>query len=363
MNKSTKTIAGASGDALGSSARRSAADQQRGLMKYLVVGGGSMGKRRIRCLLASNVKSEQIRMVDMRADRQAEVREKYNVDSLSDLDAGLEWNPDAVVVSVPGAAHMGVNLAAARRKKHVFCEVPLATSLDGVEELSKLVEQHKLIFAPGCQPPMHPLFKQVKRWMGETEFGRTLCVIAEFGQYLPDWHPYEDYRKFYAADQKMGGGNLDVIAQDLANFYWLLEDRATELFAAGHKVSSLEIMANDVWDISAGTSKGTRMFLHFDLIQRAGRSMLRIISENGTIELNMTEGAARRFLASTKQSETKSLPPGYVYEQCYIDEIGTFIGCIEGKAKWYNPLPTAIDVVKFLIAMQTSAETKTSVRI
>jgi predicted dehydrogenase len=359
MTKSAKLIAGAPGDAL--DAMR--ADQQRSIMKYLVVGGGSMGKRRIRCLLANNVKPEQIRMVDVRADRQAEVKEKHNVDSLSDLGAGLEWNPDAVVVSVPGAAHMEVNLAAARRKKHVFCEVPLATSLEGVEELSKLVEQHKLTFASGCQPPMHPLFKQVKQWMGEPEFGPTLCVIAEFGQYLPDWHPYEDYRKFYAADQKMGGGNLDVIAQELAMFYWLLQDRATELFAAGHKVSSLEIKANDVWDISAGTSKGTRMFLHCDLIQRVGRNTLRFISENGTIELSMVEGTVRRFLASTKQWETKSLPQGYVYEQCYIDEIGTFIGCIENKAKWYNPLPVAIDVVKFLLAMQQSAETKTLVKI
>jgi hypothetical protein len=166
MTKSAKLIAGAPGDAL--DAMR--ADQQRSIMKYLVVGGGSMGKRRIRCLLANNVKPEQIRMVDVRADRQAEVKEKHNVDSLSDLGAGLEWNPDAVVVSAPGAAHMEVNLAAARRKKHVFCEVPLATSLEGVEELSKLVEQHKLTFASGCQPPMHPLFKQVKQWMSDERF-------------------------------------------------------------------------------------------------------------------------------------------------------------------------------------------------
>lgn len=332
-------------------------------MKFLVVGGGSMGKRRIRCLLANNIKPDQIRMVDVRADRQAEVKEKHNVDSMSNLSAGLEWNPDAVVISVPGAAHMEVALAATRRKKHVFCEVPLSTSLEGADELTKLVEQHKLTFAPGCQPPMHPLFKQVKQWVQEPSFGKMLCMLAEFGQYLPDWHPYEDYRKFYAADQKMGGGNLDVIAQELAMFYWLLDDRATELFASGHKVSNLEINANDVWDISAGLRKGGRLQMHCDLLQRAGRNVLRFVGETGTVELNMGESLVKRFLVSSKQWETRSLPVGYVYEQCYIDEIATFLAAIDGKAQWYNPLPAAVDVVKFLLAMQKSAQSKSVVTI
>src|SRR5688572_21764312 len=104
-------------------------------MKFLVVGGGSMGKRRIRCLLANGVKPEDIRMVDVRADRQAEVKEKHNVDSVNDVNAGLDWNPTGVIVSVPGAAHMEVCLAAVNRGKHVFCEVPLSVNLDGTEEL------------------------------------------------------------------------------------------------------------------------------------------------------------------------------------------------------------------------------------
>lgn len=332
-------------------------------MKFLVVGGGSMGKRRIRCLLANQVQPQQIRMVDVRPDRQEEVKSKHDVDSLSDLASGLKWDPDAVIISVPGAAHMAVALEAARARKHIFCEVPLSLNLDGVAELTELAEKHKLVIAPGCQPPMHPMFKQVKQWIEEPGFGKPLCVIAEFGQYLPDWHPYEDYRKFYAADQKMGGGNLDVIAQELAMLYWMLGDHATELHAAGAKVSTLEISANDCWDIAAGLSKGTRLLMHCDLIQRIGRNILRFISETGTIELSMVEGTVRRFLASTRQWELRTLPQGYVYEQCYIDEIGQFLQCIEGKARWYNPLPAAVEVVKFLMAMQQSVQSKSTVQI
>lgn len=332
-------------------------------MKFLVVGGGSMGKRRIRCLLANQVQPQQIRMVDVRADRQAEVKSKHDVDSVSDLSAGLSWDPDAVIISVPGAAHMQVALTAARAKKHFFCEVPLSLNLDGIDELTALAEKHKLVIAPGCQPPMHPLFQQVKQWISEPGFGKTLSVVTEFGAYLPDWHPYEDYRKFYAADQKMGGGNLDVIAQELAMLYWMLGDHATEVHASGAKVSSLEISANDVWDISAGLSKGTRLFIHCDLLQRVARNILRFISESGTIELNLVEGAVRRFQSSTKQWESLTLPQGYVYEQCYIDEIGLFIKTIQGAGQWHIPVPMAVNVVKFLMAMQTSSQSGASIKL
>jgi hypothetical protein len=103
--------------------------------------------------------------------------------------------------------------------------------------------------------------------------------------------------------------------------------------------------------------------MHCDLIQRTGRNILRFISESGTIELSMVEGTVRRFLASTRQWESRTLPQGYVYEQCYIDEIGLFLKAIEDTDQWHIPLPMAVDVVKFLMAMHQSAQTKSTVKI
>jgi predicted dehydrogenase len=333
-------------------------------MKFLVVGGGSMGKRRIRCLLANKVEPGRIRLVETRDERRREVLDKHGIEGMPDLDEGLKWGPDAVVVSVPGAQHVPVCLAAARAGKHFFVEVPLSINLDGLDDLQSLVERHKIVAAPGTQPPFHPLFKRMKSWMQDPSFGRPLLLSAEMGQYLPDWHPYEDYRSFYAASAKMGGSNLDVIAQEMATIYWLLEDRTRELFCAGHHLSSLEIDGCDYWQIAASTeSKRTAMTLQFDMIRRAGRNCFTVVSEQGTIELDLGAGTVRRFLASNREWETRSTPVGYVYEQCYIDEIGCFLASIRGEAQWHNPLPVAVDVVKFLMAIQRSAREKRTVTI
>ena len=62
-------------------------------MKFLIVGGGSMGKRRVRCLLANRVGPERIRLVDVRANRREECRAKHGVEEeFAGLEAGLEWD-------------------------------------------------------------------------------------------------------------------------------------------------------------------------------------------------------------------------------------------------------------------------------
>lgn len=331
--------------------------------QFLIVGGGSMGKRRTRCLLANQIPPESIRIVDVREDRRAECREKHRVEGFASLDEGLQWNPDVVFASVPGALHLPVCMAAARAGKHIFCEVPLSVNLDGLEELARIVADKKLILAPGCQPPFHPLYRQLKEWIAAPEFGRALMVTEIFGQYLPDWHPYEDYRSFYAASQKLGGCNMDVVAQQATLLNWLLGDGIREVFCRGHKLSTLEIDGPDALQILTSMRGGTVVTQQYDLIQRAGFHSMRIISEQATLEYNPSSGNVRRFLASTKAWETVSKPEGFQYEQCYIDETALFLSCLEGKAQWHIPFDTAVSIVRFLLAIQQSAASGEAVGI
>lgn len=322
-----------------------------------------MGKRRIRCLLANQIKPGNIRLAEPRPDRLDETKTKYGVEGVPSLGAGLEWNPDAVFVSVPGALHVKACLAAARAGKHLFCEVPLAVNLDGLAELATLVAQNHLVLAPGCQPPFHPLYRQLKQWISAPDFGRALMVVEIFGQYLPDWHPYEDYRTFYAASQKLGGCNLDVIAQQATVLCWLLGDRIQEVFCRGHHLSTLEVDGNDCLQILARTAQGTALTQQYDLIQRAGYHSMRFISETTTLEYNPSEGNVRRYRAETKAWETVAKPEGFQYEQCYIDETASFLECLDGRSEWHVPVETAVGIVRFLQSALQSAADATVVRI
>ena len=99
--------------------------------RFLIIGGGSMGKRRIRCLLANDISPSNVRLIDRREDRRAECEERYGVKSFGDIDAGWAWNPDVVIVSTPTRYHLEYCLAAARLKKDFFCEIALSDSSGG----------------------------------------------------------------------------------------------------------------------------------------------------------------------------------------------------------------------------------------
>lgn len=328
-------------------------------MKSLIVGGGSMGKRRVRCLLAHDVPADAIRVVDVREDRRDEVRQRYGVAAAPTLMDGMRWGPDVVLVCVPPSEHLDICLTAARAGKPFFCEVPLALGLEGTDELSRFIRQKGVLAMPGIQVPFHPLIKRIKQWLEDPAFGRLLAINQEWGQYLPDWHPYEDYRGFYAAKQSMGGAAIDILGHEVAMHYWLKEDRIRRLCCAGDHLSSLEIDGNDYWQILAETDGGVRMVLQYDLIQRAVHNTCRWVSEQGVVEIeiggSVSERArARRFLVSTGAWEEVSPPDDYEYEQAYIDEIGRLIDCVRGASTWHVPWETALDVVRFIEASLAS---------
>src|SRR5262245_57681908 len=127
--------------------------------KYVVVGQGSMGKRRVRCLLANGIASERIIVCDQRDDRLAESAEKYGVRGVRSIDVPLE-DPEvkAIIISVPGALHLEYILASLQAGKHWFCEVPLAVKMNRLDEVMEMTS-NGLVGVSGCQLLFHPLAK------------------------------------------------------------------------------------------------------------------------------------------------------------------------------------------------------------
>lgn len=310
-----------------------------------------MGKRRIRCLLANGIASQQIRLFDPRADRRDESKTKYNVDGLADLETAMRWNPAAVCVCIPGERAAEVCAMALESRRHVFCEVPMGTSAADTQRLGQLAEKHGVLACQGAQQPFHPLVIQCRDWLRDSSFGKPLLFNLEWGQYVPGWHPYEDLSAFYSASQLLGVMNLEF-----AQLYFITDDRIAELKALRRQVSALRTPGGDSFKLIGQTRRGMSIAMHFDLIQRPMRNVARFAGEQGTLEIDFSTDTVKRYLVSEKQWQTAGVPQGYSYEQCYIDEIGLFVRCISGQAQWHNPVSQAIDIARVLDAMQKSGE-------
>ena len=187
------------------------------MITALVVGGGSIGKRHLRNLLATG---RTAAVVETREDRRAEIAAKHpGVPLHPSLEAALAAEQYRVgFICLPTAYHMDPALALAGRGLHLFVEKPVSHTLDRIPELLDLVEQKKLIAMTGfCMRFFQPLQK-AKELLTAGRAGRLVTARSFTGVYLPDWHPYEDYRSFYMAKKDQGGG---VLLDECHAFDWM----------------------------------------------------------------------------------------------------------------------------------------------
>lgn len=309
--------------------------------RVLFVGLGGVGQRHlrnVRALLGAEVELDAYRvrrertLLDdqLRVVPDGDVEVSHRVQVFSDLETALERRPEVVFVTNPSSLHLPVALAAARTGAHLFIEKPLSHTLENVECLATLLDRHGKQGFVAYQLRRHPGFLRLRERLDSGAIGAPLSVRAEVGEYLPGFHPYEDYRRMYASRRDLGGGvTLSQIHEiDLLVALFGMPNR---VFALGGKVSSLEI---DVDDLSASLlefprSDGGRLIaeLHQDFFQRPASRFLRIIGESGRMEWSLSQRCFARFDSSGDRVEFEDYA-GLPRNQTFFDELAYFFGCI-----------------------------------
>ena len=321
--------------------------------RLLIVGCGSIGKRHTENLRALGV--NDILAFDLRADRREDVRSRFDVSVVETLDAAWEREPHAVVVAAPTSLHVSLALKSASRHCHVFIEKPLSHDWTSVEPLLETVKQNDLITLVGCNMRFHPGLRQLKSLLADRAIGQVIAARVEVGQYLPDWHPWEDYRRSYSARRELGGGVILDAIHEIDYIRWLLGEVAGATCVAG-KLSQLEIDTEDVAAILLRFESGAVGEVHLDYIQRAYRRTCQIIGEDGTLHWDYTSGEVRWFSAQTKQWKVYADPAGWEANQMYLDEMKHFLRCVAGEEK------PALDVFEAARVLQIALAAKESAR-
>ena len=97
----------------------------------------------------------------------------------------------------------------------------------------------------GCNLRFYPPFKKIKQLIDKKIVGKPISIQVETGSYLPDWHPYENYRKSYAAKKELGGGILLTAIHEIDYLYWIFGE-IKEVSSITGKFSNLKINSDDL---------------------------------------------------------------------------------------------------------------------
>ncbi|MEA4811364.1 MAG: Gfo/Idh/MocA family oxidoreductase [Anaerolineaceae bacterium] len=295
-------------------------------MKTLICGLGSIGRRHLRNL----VQLGQHDILLYRTGKSTLPEEELEAfKTYGDLDEALAQKPEAVVISNPSAFHIPVALAAARAGANLMIEKPISNTLEGLKELDEILHTQNKQALVGFHFRYHPVLQQIKAELESGNLGRTLSAQAHWGEYLPAWHPYEDYRKTYAGRLDLGGGVTLTLSHPIDYLRWMFGE-VEGVSASLAKLSDLEIDVEDNAEITLHFKEGAIAHLHLDYYQQPPIHSLQILCSQGVVQWENSSGAAKIYSCKDGQWRSFMLPYGFERNDLFLAEMKHFMEVCEG---------------------------------
>ena len=299
-------------------------------MNVVVIGLGSMGKRRIRLMKQLNT-VENIYGVDFSEERRIQVSEQFGLETFSSLEDALSTHAvDCVFVCTSPVSHGKIINHCLKNGLNVFTEINLINDYYQ-ENVSLAKENNNVLFLSSTflyREEIKYIFSQVH------DYANALNYSYHVGQYLPDWHPWESYKQFFVGDKRTNGCR-EIMAIELP---WIVQvfGPIKSITSLHDRSSSLEIDYDDNYVIQIEHENGHKGTFHVDVVCPKAVRNLEIYGEHFYISWNGTPEGLQKF----EQGKMKKIDlyteyehlQGYqatIVENAYQEEIATFFSAVE----------------------------------
>lgn len=316
-------------------------------MKVIVVGLGSMGKRRIR-LMKQYDETLEVIGVDSNAERREQVQELFGMQTYASIDeACASQDVDCGFVCTSPLSHAAIIGELVEKNIHVFTEINLVN--DGYEKW--IAEERVKLFLSSTF-----LYRKDVQWMIEKVSGEKVNYIYHTGQYLPDWHPWESYNNFFVGDKRTNGCR-EIFAIELP---WIVScfGPIKNMQVIKDKMTNLNIDYPDNYMLLIEHENGTKGQLSVDIVARKAIRRLEIYNEEmeiywaGTPDSLEVWNIERGELDKINTYDTVVKDKNYcdnIIENAYMDEIDAFLSWVNGDAsKVKHDFKRDYDILKII---------------
>lgn len=294
-----------------------------------------MGKRRIR-LIKQMYKNVDIIGADLNERRRKEVAELFNIRIVNNLELALDKAEYAAafVCSAP-LTHSEIILKCLEKKINVFSEINLTD--DRYEELIQLADKK------GCRLFLSstPMYRNDIEYITskiQTQ-KKSLGYVYHVGQYLPDWHPWENYKDFFVGDKRTNGCR-EIFAIELGWITHAFGD-IISVSTAKSKNSSLNINYHDSYIVTIVHASGHKGVMIVDVVSRMSVRKLEVIGEDLHLLWDGNPDSLRDYDIALKQLipintyvqiDHNERYSSSIIENAYLEEIKDFFAYIAGDS-------------------------------
>lgn len=290
-----------------------------GDIKVVVIGLGSMGRRRIRLLKKYSQLLTMIG-VDVNQTRRNMVEKEFGIETSDSFSSMLATHDiQSAFVCTPPLSHCTLIKQCLEAGLNVFTELNLVA--DGYEENITLSNQKQRVLFISSTFLYREEIKRIECLVEKTDC--LLNYTYHVGQYLPDWHPWECYMDFFVKD-KRSNGCREILALELPWLVAVFGD-IQHVEVVKSKMSKLAIDYNDNYFITLFHKSGHKGSFVVDVVSRKAVRNLEVFGENLYLAWNGTPNGLTVFDYESKKDIHVNL-----YKE--IDQLDEYSCCIVENA-------------------------------
>jgi predicted dehydrogenase len=255
-------------------------------LRVALVGYGSIGRRHAENLLRLGVR--QCIVVRRAQACNPAFRPPAGATIVHSCQQAVAAGVDLAIICNPTSMHAAAASAFASAGVPLLIEKPLCRNLAEALLLARELQEPGQFAGIAYCLRYHPAYQLARQAIAEGSLGRVHCAHAWFESFLPDWHPWEDYRHSYAARSDLGGGVLPTLDHEIDFALWCL-GAARQVQGRAWNTGRLEVDTADSAELEITHSTGTRTRIALSLCSPQRRRGFEFAGQRGTLRFNFQE--------------------------------------------------------------------------
>jgi predicted dehydrogenase len=251
-------------------------------IKILICGLGSIGQRHALNLLKIGYKN----IIFLREKGTNKLNKKLiTFKVFKKISEALKDEPKIALVCNTTDLHLNTARKLANNKIHFFIEKPVGFNKKNLLDLIKVCKKNRIITMVGYMMRFHPAIKIIQNILNKKKNGPFFYFRSEWGEYLPNWHPGENYKKSYASQKKMGGDISLTLSHDLdlAKYFF---GEILRIVKLTQKNKLLGISSDSIIDYFVYFKKEVNGNIHLDYLQKNNSRSWKISGLNSEINFD-----------------------------------------------------------------------------
>jgi predicted dehydrogenase len=319
-------------------------------VSVLIVGGGSIGERHLRCFQQVGC---DVALCETSDARRQEVAAQYRLaKTFAATDDAAKQTWDGVVICTPAHLHVEHVVQLAATTPALLIEKPLCTRLADVERLraataGKVVQIAYVLRA-------HPAVQQVRRQLDEGQIGTLHEVTVVAGQHFPTFRPA--YREIYYARRESGGGAIHDAATHLFDLIQHLAGPLDWVFCdAAHQ----ELPGVEVEDTVHVVGRAGRVMVSLALNQfmAPNETHVQLNGAAGSLTIRLHEQRSGQFLRDDAEWSWTAAPIKE-RDDLFRAQAENFLAAAAGRQPPLCSLDEGVRALQINLAALASAESR-----